>query len=148
GLGGNPRLMQFIKESDLVLMVGGRFSEIPSQSYTLLDIPVPRQHLVHVHPDPSELNRVYAAQEAVNVSPAAFCAALAKLAAPQTAAPAWAGALEEMRASYTRWSDPGPITHPGALQMGQVMAWLNERLPRDAILCNGAGNYATWLHRF
>lgn len=147
GLGGNPKLMQFIRDSDFILMLGGRFSEIPSQSYTLLDIPVPQQHFVHVHPDPSELNRVYVADEAVNVSARAFCHALADLAPPAAPA-AWAGALEAMRASYLKWSDPSGITHPGTLQMGPIMAHLNEVLPEDAIMCNGAGNYATWLHRF
>src|SRR5690606_3553130 len=147
GLGSNPQLLQFVRDSDLVLMVGGRFSETPSQSYTLLDVPVPRQHLVHIHPDPSELNRVYIANEAVNVSPAAFCAALGTLQAPAQA-PGWADALAAARASYERWTDPSRIRHPGALQMPQVMQHLNEILPADAILCNGAGNYATWLHRF
>ena len=147
GLGSNPQLMQFVRDSDLILMVGGRFSEIASQSYTLLDIPLPRQQLVHVHPDASELNRVYIATEAVNVSPAAFCEALTTLPAP-AGEPAWAPALQAMRASYSQWIDAASIQHPGALQMGQVMSHLNKVLPADAIMCNGAGNYATWLHRF
>ena len=147
GLGGNPQLMQFVRDSDLILMVGGRFSEIPSQSYTLLDIPTPKQQLVHIHPDPSELNRVYIANEAVNVSPAAFCNALNMLPAAPTQ-PAWAAALEATRASYQKWTDPSTIELPGQLQMGQIMQHLNEVLPADAIMCNGAGNYATWLHRF
>ena len=147
GLGGNPQLMQYMKDSDLVLMVGGRFSEIPSQSYTLLEIPVPKQTLVHVHPDSSELNRVYVADEAVNVSPAAFCKALSELD-PAAGAGAWTPALKALRASYEKWTDPTSITHAGAFQMGPVMAWLNKTLPGDAIMCNGAGNYATWLHRF
>ncbi len=147
GLGGNPQLMQYVRDSDLILLVGGRFSEIPSQSYTLLDIPKPRQALVHVHPDSDELNRVYIADVAMNVSPAAFCEALEQLRPATNQAP-WAPALATMRASFQTWTDPGRITHPGKLQMGEVMSWLNERLPPDAILCNGAGNYATWLHRF
>jgi len=147
GLGGNPQLMQFVRDSDLILMIGGRFSEVPSQSYTLLDIPQPRQALVHVHPDPSELNRVYIASEAVNVSPAAFSKALQPLQ-PAGSTPAWAAALNTMRANYQQWVDPTAIQHPGELQMGQVMAHLNQVLPADAIMCNGAGNYATWLHRF
>ena len=147
GIGGNPKLIQFVKDSDLILMVGGRFSEIPSQSYTVIDLPVPQQHLVHVHPDASELNRVYVADDAINTSPRAFCNTLAALpGAPAQAA--WAPALQAMRASYQEWNDPSRITHPGALQMGQVMSYLNKTLPADAIMCNGAGNYATWLHRF
>src|SRR5690606_13464075 len=147
GLGGNPQLLQFVRDSDLILMVGGRFSEIPSQSYTLLDIPSPSQQLVHVHPDSSELNRVYIADEAVNVSPTSFCEALAKLDTP-TQAMLWVGKLSETRASYEKWTDTSAIRHAGALQMAQVMQHLNEVLPADAIMCNGAGNYVTWLHRF
>ena len=146
GLGSNPQLMQYIKDADLVLLVGGRMSEIASQSYTLFDIPVPKQKLVHVHADAGELNRVYRANLAVNVSPAAFAMAVAELQAPP--ALEWRGALNDMRASYLAWSNPEGIHNPGALQMGAVMAYLRQALPADAIMCNGAGNYATWLHRF
>ena len=76
GLGVNPKLLARIKDADLVLLVGGRLSEIPSQAYTLLDIPAPQQTLVHVHPDPSEIGRVYAPHLAINASPIAFTAAL------------------------------------------------------------------------
>ncbi len=146
GLGGNPQLMQYIRDADLVLLVGGRMSEIASQSYTLFDIPVPKQKLVHVHADAGELNRVYRADLAINVSPAAFATAVAPLQAPQ--ALGWQEALSGMRASYLAWSNPEGVRNPGALQMGAVMAYLRQALPVDAIMCNGAGNYATWLHRF
>ncbi|MGP1615108.1 MAG: thiamine pyrophosphate-binding protein [Pollutimonas bauzanensis] len=146
GLGSNPELMQYIQDADLVLLVGGRMSEIASQSYTLFDIPVPAQTLVHVYPDAGELNRVYRADLAINVSPAAFTQALAALQPARPAA--WSAELERMRASYLAWTDPQKISHPGALQMGQVMSYLRSALPDDAIMCNGAGNYATWLHRF
>ncbi|WP_442593077.1 thiamine pyrophosphate-binding protein [Parapusillimonas sp. JC17] len=147
GLGSNPALIQYIKEADLVLLIGGRMSEVPSQSYTLLDIPVPSQTLVHVQPDPQELNRVYRADLAINVSPAAFTQALAALDLAQPS-PVWANELSRMRDSYEAWTDPLRISHPGNFQMGQVMAHLRTVLPPDAIMCNGAGNYATWLHRF
>ncbi|WP_353153101.1 thiamine pyrophosphate-binding protein [Pollutimonas bauzanensis] len=146
GLGGNPELMAYIKDADLILLVGGRMSEIASQSYTLLDIPVPSQTLVHVYPDAGELNRVYRADLAINVSPASFAQAVATLQPSQPAA--WSADLDRIRASYLAWTDPQTITHPGTLQMGQVMSYLRSALPDDAIMCNGAGNYATWLHRF
>ncbi len=146
GLGINPALLKRVADADLILLVGGRMSENPSQAYTLLDIPVPKQKLVHVHPDTAELGRVYRATLAINTSPAAFTQALAGLKAP--AQPAWAAGTQAMRESYLKWSDPGAITTPGALQMGQVMAYLEKTLPADAIMTNGAGNYATWLHRF
>lgn len=146
GLGSNPALMQYIKDADLVLLVGGRMSEIASQSYTLLDIPVPAQSLVHVYPDVAELNRVYRADLPILASPIAFAASLGAL--PAIDAPAWSAERDRMRASYLSWTDPSAISHPGALQMGEVMSLLRSALPADAIMTNGAGNYATWLHRF
>jgi len=146
GLGVNPKILNLIKGSDLVLLVGGRLSEVPSQGYSLLDIPSPRQTLVHVHPDAAELGRVYRAQLPINAAPTAFTAALEGLQPP--AELPWAEGTRTAHADYLAWSDPGRITTPGALQMGEVMAHLRETLPPDAILCNGAGNFATWIHRF
>jgi acetolactate synthase I/II/III large subunit len=146
GIGPNPKLLARIKAADLVLMVGGRMSEMPSQSYTLFGIPDPGVPLVHVHPDAGELGRVYAPALAINASPTGFCAALETVHPPQSIA--WAGAADAAHADYLEWADPSRITIPGSLQMGQVMAHLIEALPADTIMCNGAGNYATWLHRF
>jgi acetolactate synthase-1/2/3 large subunit len=146
GLGVNPKLLARIKDSDLVLLVGGRLSEIASQSYTLFDIPVPRQRLVHVHPDPSELGRVYRAHLAINASPTAFSAAVEAVEPPP--AIRWGERTRSAHADYLAWSDPAPIRHPGSFQMGAVMAHLREVLPHDTIFCNGAGNFATWIHRF
>jgi acetolactate synthase-1/2/3 large subunit len=146
GLGGNPVLMTALREADLVLLVGGRLSEVASQGYTLLGIPAPAQQLVHVYPDSAELNRVYHASLAIQASPAAFAGALAPVQAAMAAGAA--ERLHTLRTSYLGWSDPDKVTHPGALQMGRIMRYLNDTLPEDAILTNGAGNYATWLHRF
>jgi acetolactate synthase-1/2/3 large subunit len=146
GLGVNPSLLARIKEADLVLLVGGRLSEVPSQAYSLLGIPAPRQTLVHVHPDSGELGRVYAPHLPINASPAAFTAALEEVRPP--ASLPWSEGTKASHDSYLAWSDPAPIRHPGPLQMGEVMAHLREVLPADAIFCNGAGNFATWVHRF
>jgi acetolactate synthase-1/2/3 large subunit len=146
GLGINPKLLARIKDSDLILLVGGRMSEVPSQSYTLFDVPTPRQTLVHVHPDASELGRVYRPHLAINASPTAFSAALEGVQPPN--AIRWRERTKDAHAQYLAWSDPGAISHPGALQMGAVMAHLREALPADTIFCNGAGNFATWVHRF
>lgn len=146
GLGVNPKLLARIKEADLVLLVGGRLSEVPSQAYTLLDIPASKQKLVHVHPDPSELGRVYSPHLAINASPIAFTAALEGVHPP--ASLPWSGSTKTAHADYLTWSDPSPIRHPGNLQMGEVMAHLREVMPSDTIYCNGAGNFATWVHRF
>src|SRR5690554_3498582 len=137
GLGANPALIEYIKDADLVLLVGGRMSEVASQSYTLLSIPGPKagQSLVHVHPDAAELNRVYRADISINVSPKSFVHAI-KDFSPATP-PARTSLLDELRARYTAWSDPTPITHPGTLQMVQIMAYLAKTLPGDTIMCNG-----------
>jgi acetolactate synthase-1/2/3 large subunit len=110
-----------------------------------MDIPYPKQALVHVHPDASELGRVYRPDLAINADPTSFVAALASLA--PTTEPVWAGRTEALHAAYRKWSTP-PATSPGEVAMGPIMVWLEENLPDDAIMTNGAGNYATWLHRF
>ncbi len=146
GIGANPKLLARIRESDLVIVVGGRLSEMPSQSYTLFEIPAPRQRIVHVHPDAAELGRVYRPHLAINAAPDCFAAALEGLQPP--AELPWAQDTATAHEEYLAWSDPSAITHPGALQMGQVVATLAKALPQDAIIANGAGNYATWVHRF
>ncbi len=146
GFGANPKLVERVRSADLVIAIGGRLSEVPSQNYTLLDIPVPAQGFVHVHPDPGELGRVYRPTLAINAAPVQFTAGLAGLAAPE--APAWAGFTAAARADFLAWNDPTGLHSPGSLQMAEIIGFLRERLPPDAILCNGAGNYATWLHRF
>jgi acetolactate synthase-1/2/3 large subunit len=146
GIGPNPKLVARIKDADLILLVGGRLSEMPSQSYTLLGIPAPTQTLVHVHPDAGELGRVYRPHLAINASPIAFSAALEAVQPP--AALPWRDATPGAHADYLAWSDPSAVKHPGALQMGAVMAHLRKTLPADAIVCNGAGNFSVWAHRF
>lgn len=145
GIGINPALAKEVKEADLLILLGGRFSEMPSSSYTLMDIPYPAQKLVHVHPDPSELGRVYRADLAICAAPEEFVSALATL--EPVAEPSWAGRTKTMHAAYLSWSTP-PKTGPGAVQMGPIMDWIEANTAKDAIFTNGAGNYATWLHRF
>ena len=145
GIGINPKLAQAIKEADVVLLIGGRLGEMPSSDYTLLKSPYPDQALVHVHADAGELGRVYRPTLAINASPSAFVEAFAKR--KPAAAPVWATETEKAHAAYLEWSTP-PKSGPGAVQMGPIMEHLGKVLPEDAILTNGAGNYATWVHRF
>jgi acetolactate synthase-1/2/3 large subunit len=145
GVGVSGKLAERIKSADLVLLVGGRMSEVPSSNYTLLRAPRPVQRLVHVHPGAEELGRVYRADIAINASPAAFAQALDTLS--PASEPAWRVETERARADYLAWSEP-PAANPGDVQMGPVMAWLRDNLPADAILTNGAGNYAVWVQRF
>lgn len=145
GIGINPKLLARVKSSDLILLVGGRLSEMPSQSYSLLDIPAPAQQLVHVHPDAEELGRVYRPSLAIHASPTAFCKAAEGLQPP--AELKGAGEAVKAHQDYLDWSGARPET-PGTLQMASVMDWLESNLADDTICTNGAGNYATWLHRF
>jgi acetolactate synthase I/II/III large subunit len=144
GLGVNPKLAQRVKASDLLIAVGPRLGEATTGGYTLLDIPTPRQRLVHVHPDPEELGRVYQPALAINASPRAFARAAAAL--PPVADPPWAAATAAAHEELAAWQKPPPA--PGAIQLGEIILWLDRTLPADAIVTNGAGNFATWVHRF
>jgi acetolactate synthase-1/2/3 large subunit len=145
GIGPNPQLAAAVKEADVVLLIGGRFGEMPSSDYTLIKSPYPDQKLIHVHADANELGRVYRPTVAINASPDAFAAAFAKTA--PKAPPAWEDRTETIHKAYLDWSTP-PESGPGKVHMGPIMTYLESVLPDDAIMTNGAGNYATWVHRF
>jgi len=144
GIGINPKLAERVKASDLLIVIGARLGEITTSGYSLIGLPRPNQPLVHVHPDPEELGRVYQADLAINAGMPGIARALAELAPIET--PRWAGETRAARDAYL--AHTAPVATPGDLQMGEVMAHLSEVLPRDAIMTNGAGNYAVWLNRF
>jgi acetolactate synthase-1/2/3 large subunit len=145
GIAPNPKLLARVKGADLVLLIGDRMSEMPSQSYTLFDIPEPQMKLVHVHPGAEELGRVYHPHLAINASPTAFCSALEGLQPPNEIP--WAGEDKIAHADYLAFGETAtPV--PGSVNLGEIMIWLRENLPADAILTNGAGNFAGWIHRF
>jgi acetolactate synthase I/II/III large subunit len=143
GIGPNPKLIARIKAADLVIAIGGRLGELPSQSYTLFDIPRPQTPFVHVHPGAEELGRVYSAHLPIHATPTAFAAALENVKFPR----APLGGAKSAHADYIEWTEM-PTEQPGGVNFGAVMVWLRDNLPADAILCNGAGNYAAWIHRF
>jgi acetolactate synthase-1/2/3 large subunit len=145
GLGANPKLVARAKAADLLLVIGARISEVTSQNYSLLEVPAPRTRLVHVFPGAEELGRVWRPQLAIHATPTRFAAALAGLTPPNT--PAWRGAAATAHADYLAWSE-APTPQPGEVNLAEIMIWLREHLPEDAIICNGAGNYTGWIHRF
>lgn len=147
GIGINPELKHQIENSDLVLLVGGRFSEIPSQNYELLSVPKPNQSLVHIYPGAEELGRVYQATLAIHASPEAFAQQFAALPAP-VHTNSREVLIKESHLAYESWSALSSITTPGSVQLANVMQTLLNTLPADAILTNGAGNYSSWIHRF
>ena len=144
GIGINPKLAAFIKDSDLVILVGSRMGEMTSSGYSLLDIPCPKQKLVHVYSGPDELGRVYRPDVAINASQRSFLRAIAMME------PVDGSARDEMietvHANYITFSTP--VETPGDVKMAHVVAELREKLPDNAIVTNGAGNYAAFLHRF
>ena len=145
GLGPNPKLVARAKAADLLVLVGGRLGEIPSQGYSVLASPSPRTRLVHVHPGAEEIGRVYRPHLAIHASPNRFVAALKRLSIASN--PSWRESAEMAHADYLTWT--GSATpQPGDVNLGEIMIWLRDHVPADTILCNGAGNYASWIHRF
>jgi acetolactate synthase I/II/III large subunit len=145
GLGIRPELAAATRDADLILCIGDQLSEASTLSYTLLPIPGDGKRLIHVHPDPSELNRTYATALPINASPISFMAAFAEMK-PLKETP-WSAWTEKLNAGAVAYGEQ-PTRSPGALQMSEVMIHLRNTLPADSIVTNGAGNYAIWLHRF
>ena len=145
GIGPNPKLIARIKNSDLPILLGGRLGEIPSQGFTLFKIPDPRVDLIHIHPSAEEFGRLYQARLAIHATPIGFAAALDALAprAPNR----WSAQTREANEEFIAWTETA-TPQPGAVNLGSIMVWLRDHAPPDAILCNGAGNYAAWIHRF
>jgi acetolactate synthase-1/2/3 large subunit len=144
GVGGNPALKRRFEEADLLLVAGDRLSEMVTDDYRLLSAPRPRQRLIHVFPEPSELGRVYQADLPILAGMAEFAAAARAM--PPVDGARWAAWAAGARADYE-----GSLRHEpsgGAVDLGAVFAYLRGRLPRDAIVTNGAGNYTAWCHRF
>ncbi len=148
GIGINPKLAARVKEADLVIAIGPRLGEMTTSGYSLLSSPVPRQKLVHIHADPDELGSVYQGELMIASGAPQVCAMLAAMAPVDSSA--WADTVEEARAELAAWQAQPPIFAQGGapLDLWQVVQELMAQAPRDTIITNGAGNYATWAHRF
>jgi acetolactate synthase I/II/III large subunit len=143
GVAMDDRLAELLQDADLVLAIGGRVGEVPTRRYTLLEPPRPRQTLIHVHPDPDELGFVYETDLPIAASLPAFAAALRGFEPVQPRWRAWTAAA---RADYQANLRHEPMEGP--VDLGEIMAFLRERLPPDAIQTCGAGNFTVWAHRF
>ncbi|WP_417720783.1 thiamine pyrophosphate-binding protein [Salipiger sp.] len=143
GLGANPKLVKRIQDADLLLVVGAKLGDVGTNGYEIMDAPVPRQRLIHVYPDPDEFAHVYQPDLAVVCRPGRFMRALAELSID---APAWGGNTRAAREDFEAWTAPRKV--PGALQMCEIVQWLDDTLPDDTVYTNGAGNFTVWLHRF
>ena len=140
----NPALIQRVKQSDLLIVVGPRLGEVTTQGYTLLDLPRPAQTLVHVHADAAELGRVFYPTLAINAGMAEFAAAAHAMEPAESAR--WTDWTQSARADYLKSLEPG--SSPGPIDMNEVMRVLRERLPDNTIMTNDAGNFSGWLHRY
>ena len=142
GLGCNPKLTARVKAADLILAIGARLGENPTQGYTLLDRARTADTLVHIHPGPEELGRVWTPLLSAAADNSLAALALSRIDPGRT----WADEAAAARADYDGFIQPVEVT--GAVNMSEVIRHLGEALPEDAILTNGAGNFAAWLHRF
>ncbi|MCE4071221.1 MULTISPECIES: thiamine pyrophosphate-binding protein [Pseudomonas] len=147
GFGASPKLTARVQEADLLLVLGSRLSETPSAGYTLIRSPRPLQSMIHVYADASELGRVYQADQMIEAGMPEIATALAGLA-PLRETP-WAEWTAAARADYLSYvTPPKQAEPPQGVDLTQVVQHLNETLPDDAVISNGAGNYAVWVHRF
>ena len=152
GIGINPKLAQRIKDSDLILAIGPRLGEMTTSGYTLLEVPKPKQKLVHIHASAEELNRVYHADLAICATMNAAARSLEVLTAPVQVT--WSDWTQQANADYLANTRPQPIaglpndSANGLVNMPEVVAVLQRHLPADAVLTNGAGNFASWVHRY
>lgn len=148
GIGINPKLAARVKDADLVIAIGPRLGEMTTGGYTLLDSPVPKQRLVHIHNDPEELGSVYQAELMIASGAPQACAMLAAMEPVDSSA--WRHTVEEAKADLAAWQAQPPIFQDGQapLDLWQVVQDLQAALPADTIVTNGAGNYASWAHRF
>lgn len=143
GLGIDGELAAMMREADLIISVGERLGDASTKGYTLLDIPRPKQTLVHVHPSPEELGSVYHADLPIAATVADFAESLLSLPANSPSRQSW---IARGRAGYDKKATPRPSTL--AIDMGRIVKHLSDTLPDDAIITNGAGTYTGFVHRY
>lgn len=142
GVGMNPALAQRLREADCLLVLGARLSDSMTGGYELIDPNTPGPRLLHVHPEPDLPGRVYQSDLSLIAHPGPVLAALAEAPARTV----WSGWTVSARADLEAWRSPKET--PGDVKLEEVVTWLSDQLPDDAIVTNGAGNYAAFVHRY
>ncbi len=136
--------VEALTKADLILAVGTRLGDTPTQGYQLPQAPQPEQPLIHVYPDQGQVGRVFRTDLGLTCDPARFLAALAAANAEVTEARRnWAGQLREMsdrlRSYQVRSFEDG-------LDFGAVVGPIAQQAPRDAIVVTDAGNFSSWVN--
>jgi acetolactate synthase-1/2/3 large subunit len=144
GLAPNPKLAARIREADLLLVFGPRLGESTTSNYELLTPPRTAQKLIHVHPGAEEINRVYHADVGLCAVLPAAAEAFAHLEPPESIA--WADWTAAAHADYLDALKPQQL--PGPVDMAAIVRTVDQLAPKDTIVTNGAGNFASWVHRF
>lgn len=142
GVGMNPELGKALERADCILSLGSRLGDTLTRGYELMDPVQPHLRVIHVHPSGDELGHLWRPDPGLVADPRAVVSALADLAPSRR----WDDWTQGLRAAYEAWQQPKPT--PGAVRMEDVVSWLSQHLPQDAIITNGAGNYASFVHRY
>jgi len=145
GIGINPNLQKRVQDSDLIVVVGDRLGEMTTSDYTLLNPPVSKQKLIHIYPTADEINRVYQANLGIVSTASNFVQSISGLVIKKKKH--WPDLCKQAHQDYLAYSDPN-VTNPGPVQLAKIISSLRKNLPSHAIITNGAGNYAGWIHRF
>ena len=143
GLGINPKLKDRLDDTDLLIVLGPQLGEIVTGGYTYFTFPKPKQTMIHISAGVDELGKVYQADLGINAGMAEFCAAAKAMTLVDAS---WAGEAETAHADYMAFSTPPDM--PGDVNYSEIVGWLSDNLPEDAVITNGAGNYTVWVHRF
>lgn len=143
GIGANPDLLSYLASSDLVIVAGARLDDMTTAGYSRMAVPVPSQKLVHIFPAAEELGKVFRTDLAIVATPKGLAA---MLHGGRPVGRAWSQETSRLRISYENWRKP--VAAPGPVNMSEIVSLLHRHLPGDTVITNGAGNFATWVHRF
>ncbi|MEX0299701.1 MAG: thiamine pyrophosphate-dependent enzyme, partial [Kordiimonas sp.] len=144
GIGANPALVKRMQDADVLMVLGSRLGEMTTNGYERISAPVPEQTLIHIHQGAEELGHVYQPDLAINATPATIAPALSEM--KLSGSERWTAGTKAARAAFEAWTVP--TDNPGPVKVAALYEHMRSALPADTIICNGAGNYAAWLHRF